>query len=74
MNVKIRFDAPLQNDDAEDRAYGCRQNNPDICKNNSVLGICAFANPDGICHNTNLILKQLINPLTQGDTFNSRIR
>ena len=41
--VKIAFNAPLHPLDTEEATYGCRQNNPDICGNNGIPGICAFA-------------------------------
>ena len=40
--TKIPFNAPLHEQDTENQTYGCRQNNPDICSNNSLEGICAF--------------------------------
>lgn len=48
-NIKIMFNAPLNEMDTELQTYGCRANNPDICKNNEVVGICAFVNDDCIC-------------------------
>ena len=47
--TKIPFNAPLNEQDTENQTYGCRQNNPDICSNNSLEGICAFVNDDCIC-------------------------
>lgn len=41
--------APLNEGDTELQTYGCRANNPDICKNCYVEGICAFASEDEIC-------------------------
>lgn len=38
----IPFDAPLNAQDTETQTYGCRQNNPNICGNNSLPDICAF--------------------------------
>lgn len=46
---KIDFNAPLQEGDNEKQTVGCRQNNPDICGNNMLPGICAFCRDDGIC-------------------------
>ena len=43
------FNAPLNPQDTENVTYGCRANNPDICSNNSLPGICAFASEDCIC-------------------------
>ena len=48
-NLKIPFSAPLNELDTETQTYGCRQNNPDICSNNSMAGICAFVTQDCIC-------------------------
>ena len=42
----IPFDAPLNEKDTESQTYGCRQNNPNICGNNSLPGICAFVCED----------------------------
>ena len=45
----IGFHSPLNKEDTELQTYGCRQNNPDICKRNGIPGICAFASDDKIC-------------------------
>ncbi len=47
--LKVPFSAPLNTLDSETQTYGCRQNNPDICGNNGIPNVCAFASPDGIC-------------------------
>ncbi len=47
--LKVPFGAPLNDEDSEMQTYGCRQNNPDICANNSIPGICAFTSDDYIC-------------------------
>ena len=47
--VKTAFNAPLHPRDTETETFGCRQNNPDICGNNGLPGICAFATDDCIC-------------------------
>ena len=48
---KLRYSlkAPLNEGDTETQTYGCRANNPDICKNCYVDGICAFTSTDKIC-------------------------
>lgn len=46
---KVPFNAPLAPLDTEFQTVGCRQNNPDICANNDLPNICAFAREDGIC-------------------------
>lgn len=47
--LKFLFNDPLNEQDTESQTYGCRQNNPDICTNNSMPGICAFVCEDSIC-------------------------
>lgn len=47
--LHIKFNAPLHELDTENQTYGCRQNNPDICGNNGISGICAFCSDDKIC-------------------------
>lgn len=47
--LKIPFNAPLNEKDSELQTYGCRQNNPDICKYNGFNDECAFVSPDSIC-------------------------
>lgn len=46
---KIPFNDPLQEGDTEYTTMGCRANNPDICANNCLEGICAFTSEDGVC-------------------------
>jgi len=48
-DLRILFSAPLNAGDSETTTYGCRANNPDICRNNGIEGVCAFASDDGIC-------------------------
>ena len=40
---------PLHPSDSETQTYGCRANNLDICRNNGLIGVCAFVRSDGIC-------------------------
>ena len=47
--LKIPFNAPLNELDTETQIIGCRQNNPGICGNNGLPVVCAFANEDDIC-------------------------
>lgn len=47
--IGLPFNAPLNELDTELQTYGCRQNNPDICGNNGLAGVCAFVSKDGIC-------------------------
>ena len=48
-SLRIPFNAPLQPGDTADVTVGCRANNPDICANNGLEGICAFSSDDNIC-------------------------
>ena len=50
-NIELRFSLTdnLNVQDTESQTYGCRANNPDLCKNCYVEGICAFVNQDKIC-------------------------
>ena len=47
-SLRIPFKAPLQPGDTADVTVGCRANNPDICANNGLEGICAFSSDDNI--------------------------
>ena len=46
---KVPFKAPLRPGDTAEMTVGCRANNPDICANNGLEGVCAFSTNDGIC-------------------------
>lgn len=48
-DLNIPFSAPLNEQDTENQTYGCRANNPDICANNGLDGVCAFVSKDCIC-------------------------
>ncbi len=48
-NLRYSLNAPLNDGDTETQTYGCRANNPDICKNCYVDGLCAFTSDDSIC-------------------------
>lgn len=62
-NLKIRFNAPLNDEDTENQTFGCRQNNPDICSNNMMPNICAFASDDCICKKPSRAWKKKYNEL-----------
>ncbi len=47
--IKIPFNAPLNEQDTETQTFGCRQNNPNICGSNGIPNICAFSSSDRIC-------------------------
>ncbi len=63
---KIPFNAPLHSLDTETQTYGCRANNPDICANNSIANICAFASEDGICKKPSRAWKKQYQKLNGG--------
>lgn len=45
----FKYNDPLNEKDSEHQTYGCRANNPDICKYCMTLNVCAFTNLDNIC-------------------------
>ena len=45
----VKFNAPLNRRDTEFQTYGCRRPNPEICKNNCLIDVCAFVREDGVC-------------------------
>ena len=65
--LHVNFNAPLNPLDREDCTYGCRANNPDICINNSLDGICAFTNEDGICRRPSKAWKKQFKKLSNGE-------
>lgn len=48
-DLKVPFKAPLKIGDTSEITVGCRANNPNICANNGLEGICAFVSEDGVC-------------------------
>jgi transcriptional regulator with XRE-family HTH domain len=48
-SIATKFNASLSELDTETQTYGCRQNNPAICKKNGLAGVCAFIRADGVC-------------------------
>ena len=62
-NLHFSFNAPLNKQDSETQTYGCRQNNPNICANNSIPNICAFATDDCICRKPSRAWKKKYNEL-----------
>ena len=57
--IKVPFNAPLNKEDTEMQTFGCRANNPDICANCYIEGVCAFVSEDKICRKpTNAWKKQ----------------
>lgn len=55
--------------DTENQTYGCRANNPDICKNCYVDNICAFTSEDHICKSPSARWKKYYKKLKE-DTIN----
>lgn len=64
--IKVAFSAPLHEKDVETQTYGCRQNNPAICKYNGLSDICAFASKDCICRKPSRAWKKQFLLLKQG--------
>jgi len=63
--LQIPFSAPLNHLDTENQTYGCRQNNSDICANNSLPGVCAFASDDCICRKPSRAWRKKYNELKE---------
>ena len=51
--------------DTEEKTFGCRHTNPDICSNNSLTGICAFTSDDCICKRPPRSWKKLFEELNK---------
>ena len=64
--LKIPFSAPLNEKDSETQTFGCRANNPNICANNGLVNICAFASEDCICHKPSRAWKKQFEKLKEG--------
>lgn len=62
-NLCVPFNAPLNKEDTEEQTKGCRANNPDICANCYMPGVCAFASKDGICRKPSNAWKKQYNKL-----------
>lgn len=65
-NLKIPFNAPLNEMDTEIQTYGCRANNSEICANNSIVNVCAFTSEDCICKKTSRAWKKQYHKLVGG--------
>ena len=63
--LRVPFNAPLNEGDSEIQTYGCRANNPDICANNEMNGICAFVRDDCICKKPSRAWKKQYNKLKE---------
>lgn len=69
INIHIDFSAPLHEFDTEDQTYGCRANNPDICANNSLPGVCAYCNADHICKKPSRAWKKQYTKLKEAERY-----
>ena len=65
-SLRFPFNAPLNELDSEVQTYGCRANNPNICGNNMLDGVCAFATADCICRKPSRAWKKKYNVLKGG--------
>lgn len=66
-DLKVPFNAPLNTGDTEKTTAGCRANNPNICANNGLENICAFASDDGICRKPSRAWKKQYLKLLNGE-------
>ncbi len=65
--LHFKFDDPLNDKDTEMQTYGCRANNPNICGNNGLIGVCAFVTEDCICRKPSRAWKKKYNELKTRD-------
>lgn len=63
--LRVKFSAPLNTNDTETQTVGCRANNPDICANAYLSGVCAFATEDGICRKPSAAWKKQFTKLKE---------
>ena len=63
--LRVKFSAPLNDKDTETQTFGCRANNPDICGNAYLEGVCAFVTHDGICRKPSAAWKRQFNKLQE---------
>lgn len=61
--LRTDFSAPLNNGDTETCTAGCRHTNPEICKNNGIVEVCAFVSKDGLCKRPSRAWKKKYNQL-----------
>ena len=47
--LHFKFNSPLHDSDSETQTFGCRANNPDICRYYMLDGVCAFSCEDKMC-------------------------
>ncbi len=47
--LHIPFKEALRKEDSETQTYGCRVNNPDICRYYMLDSVCAYARENHIC-------------------------
>jgi hypothetical protein len=64
--TKVGLYEPLNKEDTEEQTYGCRANNPNICANCDIPGICAFASKDNICKRPSKAWKKIYQKLKEG--------
>lgn len=68
--LRVPFGAALHCEDTETQTYGCRANNPDICGNNGLLGVCAFTREDCICKKPSRVWKKQFAKLADATKHN----
>ena len=66
-SLRVSFNAPLQLGDTTNITVGCRANNPDMCANNGIEGICAFTSDDGKCKRPSRAWKKQYFKLLNGE-------
>lgn len=64
---QVPFSARLNEKDSETQTFGCRANNPDICRFYMLDGTCAFTRDDHICTKPSRSWKKQYRKLKEAD-------
>lgn len=66
-DLRVKFSSPLRENDTEMQTEGCRANNPDICGNAYLEGVCAFVTKDHICRKPSAAWKRQFRKLKEAN-------
>lgn len=71
-SLRVSFKSPLQPGDTESVTIGCRANNPNICANNGLEGVCAFASEYGLCRKPSRAWKKQYQKLSAEGNYEAK--
>lgn len=63
---------PLESGDSPIQTVGCRHSDPNICKNHSTRGKCAFVRDDGFCIIPPMSWKKIYISILEGENIMDR--